>query len=70
MKMPNFALAFEKEADTVDVVQSVRASDCGSESRRFEPDLPPFKKTSGNPATRDFRFFVIVPHQRFVASSA
>ena len=26
----------------VDVAQSVRASDCGSEGRRFEPDLPPF----------------------------
>lgn len=25
----------------VDVVQSVRTSDCGSEGRRFEPDLPP-----------------------------
>ena len=27
----------------VDVAQSVRASDCGSEGRRFEPDLPPKK---------------------------
>ena len=25
----------------VDVVQLVRASDCGSECRRFEPDPPP-----------------------------
>lgn len=25
----------------VDVAQQVRASDCGSEGRRFEPDLPP-----------------------------
>ena len=25
----------------VDVAQSVRASDCGSEGRRFETDLPP-----------------------------
>lgn len=32
--------------DTVDVAQSVRASDCGSESRRFEPDLPPLKRMS------------------------
>ena len=30
----------------VDVAQSVRASDCGSEGRRFEPDLPPFKRVS------------------------
>jgi hypothetical protein len=27
--------------ETVDVVQSVRTSDCGSESRGFEPHLPP-----------------------------
>lgn len=26
---------------TVDVAQLVRASDCGSEGRRFETDLPP-----------------------------
>ena len=25
------------------VAQLVRASDCGSEGRRFEPDLPPLK---------------------------
>jgi hypothetical protein len=30
-----------KRKDTVDVAQSVRASDCGSEGRRFEPGLPP-----------------------------
>ncbi len=27
------------------VAQLVRASDCGSEGRRFEPGLPPFLKT-------------------------
>lgn len=27
--------------DTVDVAQLVRASDCGSEGRGFEPHLPP-----------------------------
>ena len=27
----------------VDVAQSVRASDCGSEGRGFEPHLPPLK---------------------------
>ncbi len=27
----------------VDVAQLVRASDCGSEGRRFEPGLPPKK---------------------------
>ena len=30
--------------ETVDVVQSVRTSDCGSEGRGFEPHLPPYKK--------------------------
>ncbi len=30
----------------VDVAQQVRASDCGSEGRRFEPGLPP-KYNSG-----------------------
>ena len=29
------------KAKMVDVAQSVRASDCGSEGRRFETDLPP-----------------------------
>ncbi len=33
----------------VDVAQQVRASDCGSEGRRFEPDLPPPQKTTGIP---------------------
>ena len=31
-------------AKTVDVAQQVRASDCGSEGRGFEPHLPPSKK--------------------------
>ena len=33
----------------VDVAQSVRASDCGSESRGFEPHLPPEKAFFGRP---------------------
>ena len=32
------------ESDMVAVVQLVRASDCGSECRRFESDQPPRKK--------------------------
>ena len=35
---------FRKEAYMVDVVQSVRASDCGSECRGFESHPPPIKK--------------------------
>lgn len=31
----------QRKTKMVDVVQSVRTSDCGSEGRRFEPDLPP-----------------------------
>ena len=38
-----FALAFEKMQFMVVVAQLVRASDCGSEGRRFETDLPPSK---------------------------
>ena len=32
-----------RKLHTVDVAQSVRASDCGSESRGFEPHLPPLR---------------------------
>ena len=31
----------QRKSKMVDVAQSVRASDCGSEGRRFETDLPP-----------------------------
>ena len=43
-KLSTFALAKRKDSNMVDVVQLVRASDCGSECRRFEPDPPPQKK--------------------------
>ena len=33
--------------DTVDVAQLVRASDCGSEGRGFEPLLPPWRRRRG-----------------------
>jgi hypothetical protein len=37
-----FCIRSAKKAEAmVDVAQLVRASDCGSEGRRFEPDLPP-----------------------------
>lgn len=36
-----------REFHTVDVAQLVRASDCGSESRGFEPHLPPEKAFFG-----------------------
>ena len=36
-----FALLSKTESDMVAVVQLVRASDCGSECRRFESDQPP-----------------------------
>ncbi len=35
-KSSTFAIAFEKEANMVTIVQLVRASDCGSECRGFE----------------------------------
>ena len=34
-------LSLQRKSKMVDVAQLVRASDCGSEGRRFEPDLPP-----------------------------
>ena len=37
--MSTFAIAFEKQADMVTIVQLVRASDCGSECRGFESHL-------------------------------
>jgi hypothetical protein len=36
---------------TVDVVQSVRTSDCGSEGRGFEPHLPPGKRKEAETAS-------------------
>lgn len=32
-----------RKGNTVDVAQLVRALDCGSRGRRFEPGLPPVK---------------------------
>ena len=43
-KVRIFAIAFLKQQYMVDVVQLVRASDCGSECRGFESHLPPHKK--------------------------
>lgn len=50
-------IAFERDANMVDVVQLVRASDCGSECRRFESGLPP-QRRRGN-SLLNFLFFVI-----------
>ena len=44
----------------VDVVQLVRASDCGSECRGFESHLPPVR----NPANRQGFLFVAEKQQR------
>ena len=46
-KMTTFASQLRNQVaqiKMVDVVQLVRASDCGSECRRFEPDRPPLEK--------------------------
>ena len=37
-------LSLQRKSKMVDVAQLVRASDCGSEGRRFEPGLPPAEK--------------------------
>ena len=45
-----------EDGHTVDVAQLVRASDCGSEGRGFEPLLPPQKRRSGKPERADREF--------------
>ena len=45
--------------DMVDVVQLVRASDCGSECRGFESHPPPSKKISGSPLNKGFPLFLL-----------
>ena len=40
-KVHTFASLSKTESNMVAVVQLVRASDCGSECRRFESDQPP-----------------------------
>ena len=44
----------------VDVVQLVRASDCGSECRGFESHPPPLQRISGNPINKGFPLFFFV----------
>ena len=41
------------------VAQLVRALDCGSRGRRFEPGLPPFSLQ--NPKPDGLGFFVFIP---------
>ena len=48
---------------TVDVVQSVRTSDCGSEGRRFESGLPPHHSDlEGQLSTEMMVAFLYLPH--------
>ena len=42
-----FATDLRDQVDMVDVAQSVRVTDCGSEGRGFESHLPPQKQTQG-----------------------
>ena len=52
-----------KTTNTVDVVQLVRASDCGSECRRFESDQPPCFQKNVPFYHRKERFFIsLLPH--------
>ena len=45
----------------VAIVQQVRASDCGSECRRFESDQPPLNKQNVPFYYRKERFFISLP---------
>ena len=49
----------QRKTKMVDVVQSVRTSDCGSEGRRFEPDLPPSLQKRMCLFERIFFFYVL-----------
>ena len=49
-----------RNSDMVPVVQLVRASDCGSECRRFESVRAPFKAKSCNP--RDYGIFTFLEY--------
>lgn len=49
-------IAFERDANMVDVVQLVRASDCGSECRGFESLQSPKKKRN---FSDDFPLFLL-----------
>ena len=44
--MRYICIRFFNESDMVVVAQLVRALDCGSRGRRFEPGLPPKSKAS------------------------
>ena len=52
----DFALPLHPLINMVDLAQLVRASDCGSEGRGFEPHIPPF--ISGN--SSEFSLFCCV----------
>jgi hypothetical protein len=49
---------------TVVVAQLVRASDCGSEGRRFEPGHPPFLKSLRTPKAFSFENAGIIKSER------
>ena len=52
-------LSLQRKSKMVDVAQSVRASDCGSEGRRFETDLPPAGTENWISILRFFYFFSV-----------
>ncbi len=61
-----FFYTFATQMTTVVVAQLVRASDCDSEGRRFEPGHPPQKKPSALTA-EGFFFFKINRSSHFSA---
>ncbi|GEM_PF-2019312 len=52
-----------EQANMVDVVQLVRASDCGSECRGFESHLPPKKSPASRKILRGFLFLNSSPRR-------
>ena len=52
-----FAPRLRNNANTVALAQLVRASDCGSEGRGFEPHIPPQKQLMNPVSTKTYRIF-------------
>ncbi len=53
-----------KQANMVDVVQLVRASDCGSECRGFESHLPPKINPANRKILQGFLFIIAITPQK------
>ena len=58
LQYPEIYVSLQSQMNTVPIVQLVRASDCGSECRRFESDWAPSRKSLKSLNFRDFFFSI------------